>query len=73
MTDMQRVVLVSMLPRLSLDDLTELHAALVHQMRKLAETAGAYCCPTCHVVSHNPHDLANRYCANCHQFSEAHP
>jgi hypothetical protein len=28
----------------------------------------SYACPKCGAVSHNPHDLANRYCAACHVF-----
>lgn len=26
-------------------------------------------CPTCHSVSYNPYDIANRYCGRCHEFT----
>jgi hypothetical protein len=27
-----------------------------------------FVCPQCRAVSFNPNDIANRYCARCHQF-----
>jgi hypothetical protein len=29
-----------------------------------------YTCPRCGRVSHNPNDLANRYCGACHLFED---
>lgn len=34
-------------------------------------TESTYTCPRCRAVSHNPNDLANRYCGWCHQFEDA--
>lgn len=30
----------------------------------------AITCPFCGFVSHNPHDIAERYCGLCHRFQE---
>jgi hypothetical protein len=30
----------------------------------------AITCGRCGMTSHNPHDVENRYCANCHVFLE---
>lgn len=30
----------------------------------------AYTCPRCGMTSHNPHDEAERYCGNCHQYED---
>jgi hypothetical protein len=27
-------------------------------------------CRRCKLISHNPHDVENRYCGNCHVFHE---
>jgi hypothetical protein len=27
-----------------------------------------FSCPECQRISHNPNDLENRYCGNCHRF-----
>jgi len=31
-------------------------------------TEPAFICPRCGTISHNPNDLAQRYCAHCHVF-----
>jgi hypothetical protein len=28
----------------------------------------SFTCPKCGMTSHNPHDVANNYCGNCHAF-----
>jgi ribosomal protein S27AE len=34
----------------------------------LARAATSITCPRCGMTSHNPHDITNRYCGNCHAF-----
>jgi hypothetical protein len=38
---------------------------------RLLENGQAIQCLTCTQVSHNPHDVAQRYCGHCHQFLES--
>src|SRR6266568_7921006 len=28
----------------------------------------SFTCPDCHTTSHNPNDITNQYCGNCHEF-----
>ena len=36
----------------------------------LLEEGKAIQCLTCHMVSHNPNDVEQRYCGKCHKFHE---
>lgn len=33
----------------------------------------AFTCPDCGRISHNPHDVAQRYCGHCHIFFDDQP
>jgi hypothetical protein len=39
----------------------------------IVEGGRAIYCLTCGMTSHNPHDVENRYCGNCHKFHEDEP
>ena len=54
---------------------TQLETACVFEaldgLRVIVERqAPSITCPTCGAVSHNPNDIAQRYCGHCHQFHE---
>jgi hypothetical protein len=36
----------------------------------MSGNAPSITCPRCGLTSHNPNDVANRYCGNCHVFLE---
>jgi hypothetical protein len=48
--------------------LTEVESQLVQRPGFVAEQQPSITCPVCERTSYNPHDIANRYCGNCHQF-----
>jgi hypothetical protein len=48
-----------------------LHGLVAAKLPELARTLGfqeVFSCPKCRRISHNPNDLANRYCGHCHEF-----
>lgn len=37
----------------------------------MAKSSASITCPKCGMESHNPNDVRERYCGNCHQFHSA--
>ena len=51
--------------------LTEIGSQMVQPPGFVANSHPSITCPVCGRTSYNPHDIANRYCGNCHQFVTA--
>ncbi len=42
----------------------------MNKRRRRNKKGATYKCPYCNMVSHNPNDVKEGYCGNCHRYSQ---